>query len=215
VNFREIIEVGRYRVKSLLLPNCVNTIESGINNAIYFSSGGTSYKATITPGIYTSSTIAAAVQTACNAQLAGFTVTYSGTTNKLSFSNAATFYFNFSQSTGDDCATMLGFVAATDTAASTSITAPNVINLVRVPAFYIDIREADHRVMSSYGTCTGTLYYPLQGSNGSYAVYLENDFPRELTITQNSNQLNVKLLDSQMQDLLNNGADFELLLQKI
>ena len=216
LDFNEPINPGRYKVISLLFPNFINTIQTGVNDTIYFRSGSTNYTATIPQGYYTSSTIVSVIQTAMNAALAGFTVTLGTSTLCLTFANSTSFYFNWSVTTGNDCARLLGFVHKTDSgSAATSVVAPNFIDLVRVPSFYIDIAEAEHHLSTNKHN-GGVLYYPVIAGISNYMVYNElNSHAQEVLFTRVVKSMNITVFDTKFATIPLNGAEWELLLKPV
>lgn len=72
------------------------TVRTGVNQNLPFRNAiGTDFLAAIPAGFYTGTDLAAAIQTAMNALLAGFTVTYSTLTYTFTITNAVTWRFMF------------------------------------------------------------------------------------------------------------------------
>lgn len=99
-------------------------IINATNNNIRFNNGTTTYNAAIPAGNYDAVTFAGTIQTAMNAAMAGFTVTYSVPTYKLTFANATPFQVTL---TGTTCAAIIGVTA--DSTLSTAFTGQSSINL--------------------------------------------------------------------------------------
>lgn len=114
------VTVRRALLSAATIPNAMYTISTGVNDVIPTTSGN----ATISPGVYTPTNLAAAAQTALLA-LGGsaFTCTYSTTTLKFTIARGAT-VFGINWLTGSNATNArreLGF-SATDLAAATTYT---------------------------------------------------------------------------------------------
>jgi hypothetical protein len=80
-------KVAGIKVISAQIPFVYDVINTS-NNTFLFTEGGVPNTITITPGTYTSATLATELQTRLAAVSAGFTVTYSTTTLKFTFNHA-------------------------------------------------------------------------------------------------------------------------------
>ena len=77
---------GRYKLVNATIPFASNNCITGVNDTICFYENSTQKTATISPGQYTATTLATAVQSALNTASASYNtyaVTYSSTTTKL------------------------------------------------------------------------------------------------------------------------------------
>lgn len=216
VNLPQAVE-GIYIISNILFPNTIYCFESGVNDKIYFYENSTSKTATIAPGVYTSSSVLSAIKTAMDTASSGhnsYTVSYSSTTRKLSFSASNAFYFEFSASTGDNCARQLGFADDTDTASGTSITAPNVIDLVGAHSLLMRIDQAYEALESTGDSNHATVWIPISASFGTYqqAVSLQHNI-QKITLGR-TKHLKIKIFNSKNQAISLNGGNFELLLTK-
>lgn len=108
--------VRRALVSAATIPNTMYTISTGVNDIIPTTAGN----ATIPPGVYTPTALAAAAQTALLVVGASFTCTYSATTLRFTIGRGATvFGINWATGTATNARRELGY-AATDLAAATS-----------------------------------------------------------------------------------------------
>jgi hypothetical protein len=114
------------RLAALSLPNVFQrvVIVAEVNDAIDFQVGVTQYNATIAPGSYTGTTLAAAVAAAMNATAAppSFTAAYNSTTNRITISySGGNFSLLFASGTeaAETAANALGFLAVDLSGAAT------------------------------------------------------------------------------------------------
>jgi hypothetical protein len=121
---KKIDRVLSVEIVSVEIPYSFYTINSSNNIFKFTDNTPTIYTVTITPGNYDAITFASTLQTAMNLLMAGFTVSYSITTYKLSFSNASQFNILYSTST---IAEPIGLTA--DSTLTTSFTCQGTINL--------------------------------------------------------------------------------------
>lgn len=123
---RRIQNIHSVSVRSIEIPfswYCINTS----NNRISWSSSGTDYSATLSPGNYTADELAIELQNKMNAQLAGFIVTYEDKTLKYTFShNSTSFVINYAEST---CNLLIGLIIVAPDSAGLSWTSQNVIQI--------------------------------------------------------------------------------------
>lgn len=146
------------QLKEISIPNTFYTITTGYNDVIDFNLGGV-LSATISPGAYTSTSLATELETVMNAASAGgFTVTYSIYTFKYTIANVGAFTLLFS--TGTNTTThsrslwkILGFtdtngLNAVDTTSGTSATATSIVNVNTPQSFNI-------RISGNGGTYSG------------------------------------------------------------
>lgn len=210
---------GKWIVSCVTIPNSIYTFDAS-NNKLYFYWDSAARTATITPGVYTSSTIAAELQTQMQTVDAGFTVTRSSATKKLTFTHSTdNFYFNWSTSSGDSPEVMLGFTKATNTANGTSVTAPNVMNLARVLSINVEIREASTRIMTSdvNDDARFSIYIPNTASAGDFftADYRQHSDMDIIKFDNPTKMLNIKMFDSEGNDVNLNGVDWEMYLTQM
>lgn len=119
------LRIAKWQVKSVEIPFSYYVINSSNNTITWEDSVPNTHSATITPGNYTGSQLASEIQTKMNAQMSGFTVTFSSNTYKLSWSNASTFKLLASgNTTADEIIGLSG-----DGTLATSDASDNAINL--------------------------------------------------------------------------------------
>lgn len=207
------IEPGLYRLQNAIIPNTIYNITAGYNDKFYFREGASTYRtATMPEGFYTSSNIAAAVQTQMNAVSSGYTVTLSTLTNRLTIANASSFTINSTSdgSLPNSCAPLLGF-GTSASSSGTSITAGACINLAFPLSLLVEINQiATVRTMKNVPVY-GTFLIPLKENSNDIVVFSNNaDYESFLRIDSNTVNFDVKLryLDGTLLSL--NGADFEL-----
>lgn len=206
--------VGQYRVHNIQIPRTNYNVNS-TNNLIYFiDADAVNYTATITPGSYTSSTLASAIVSAMEAQSAQtYTVTFSSTTGKYTFvPGSGNISFLFASNTTNSARYILGFNAE-DTTPASSVTSTNSIDLSYTPSVSIFINEC---LDSNYGLFKEqgseySIYVPFVQSYGSYTDLQTNDIAQKI-ILRNTKSLNIKLLDHDNNQIDLNGVDFEFLL---
>lgn len=218
IAFTEAIS-GSYKIDSILIPNTINTFDTNRNNKIYFydSATASNLTATITPGIYTSSNIASAVQTAMNAAGSSttYTVSLSSVSNKLTMTPASgTFYFKFlTNDNNDSCFRELGF-NKTDGTAAGSQTSDNMINLNSTLSLLIDIAEAkdcDIRLSGS-SPIDCVIYCPITSATGSYTNITGNQINQVLNFN-GAKSLRVVFRDNNGR-IVNLNSDWEILMSK-
>jgi hypothetical protein len=101
------------------------------------NNGGFTAPLTITPGNYDGDQLASAVQTALNAAggVNTYTVNYSSATLKFTISATGNFQLQFTSP--DNIATRLGFVSGTTTSSATSVTSPNIAQILSDTEIFI------------------------------------------------------------------------------
>ena len=140
-------------------------------------------------------------------------------TLKLTITGTSSFYFNWSATTGNDCATQLGFYSKTDSgAAATSITSPNKVNLTQTLGLYVNVQQAENTVITSNtsGSAYGNLYFPLTEPVNSLMVYNEaNSHRQKLCFKKDTYTLNITVYTTEGRQVSLNNANFQLLLKRI
>lgn len=126
------------KILNACIPNTWYNITAGGGDLIFSDSVPTQYTATITPGYYTGATLASALQTAMNAVGSpdSFTVAYSTTTYKMTFSTSgASMILDFTAT--PNLAKQLGFVSGVVYGPATPIVSVNTVNLVIFTEIFI------------------------------------------------------------------------------
>lgn len=216
--------IKKVRLLSAAIPVTQFTVTQA-NNRIYFSNGSSDFFAPVAPGVYNTSNLPAAIQTAfTQATLANspgpitsFTVTASiDTTNMIvTISPATSLSLKFGTYKSFSMASYLGYASA-DTAASLSLVATQAYNLSVPPSLYINVFELPTLVRTAgqtivpagqtpqtvYGTFPVTL---TTDSGGISFHFAETNYTAEaLTSISYLPQLNINLVDPRT------GLDFEV-----
>lgn len=135
--------VMNMRVINATIPLNFGNVTSSVNTLVMVKGGVTSTY-TVPVGNYNALTFTSALTSLLTAD--GYTVTYSTTTNKLTFSNATSFYVK-STST---CMALLGFASGSDTSAGTSLTSSYGCDLSGDNVLYISFPSLATENLSSY-----------------------------------------------------------------
>lgn len=207
---------GSYRVKHVHIPNSCYSVQTGINDKIYFYENSTDKVATLTQGFYTSSTISAAVKTAMDTASGGhntYTVTASSTTDKLTISASNAFYFTFETNTSASARKVLGFDAE-NTASGTSITSTNVVDLSLTHMFYIAIKECDNNLRASNAPLKSSIYVPLTVATNSFESLNYTDLYQVISFSPTS-ELSIAIYNDSNQKISINGIDWSIVLEQM
>jgi hypothetical protein len=193
--------VGTYTLKSLVLNNSFFNINSS-NNIIYFSENGSNKTCTLTAGFYNATNIASALQTAlttASGGYAGYTVTYTATSGKLTVSSTQNFSFTFATNTTNSLGPLLGF--NTDTTAGTTQVADSIMNLNPILSFNIDI-DSHLNVMDMGGYSGSTFVIPNSVNSTDFVIYEPNmGFEQSIVFSQSVSQIRVRVLDDSNQTI--------------
>lgn len=202
---------GQYlpAVKSVALefisiPLSVYTITTS-NNVLYFSDNGTNKSCTISVGNYDASTLASTIASAMTtgSGFQTYTVSYSSSTYKFTFSAGAVFTLRWSQNSS--MAKLLGFTA-TDTSSSTSITSTQSANFTFPLAMFLSIKEFDQMtyIAQTAGTATGTCF-AIQAANGP--AYVNGYQPQKDVVVTFSVPVRTRTLTVSLRDIDGNLID--------
>lgn len=148
---------GTYTVEHFLMgvDNYIYNVHSG-NQTIYFedSATGAPMSPNITPGIYSATNLATALKTAMDGvSSTTYTINYSATTNKFTFTPATgTVTFQFASNTANSAHQLCGF-HLTDTSAAATVTSTYQVELWPNKSLFMRIfpNEAPTVVTSNYG----------------------------------------------------------------
>lgn len=213
---------GTYEVKFMSLVNSLyNVIESENDRVYIYEGGATQVTATLTPGYYTTSTLATEVATRLSSASAGedYTCTYSSTTGKFTIAavGVTTFIFNFGTNTTRRANVLLGFNAADQSVAATSQVSDNVADLATHKMIAVKIEEDANRHVTLPGGTEVSFILPISDSSfGSLFNYKSNSqIGQYVKFNSQFNVLNISLYadDGDLIDL--NGIDYILGLKKI
>jgi len=204
---------GKYELVSATVPNTIYTFAAGDDsNKIYFNEAGTPFTASITPGFYSTSTIAAAIKTAMeDVGSYTYTVTIDSVTQRVTISAGADlFILEFASREG--ASERLGF-AREDTAAATSHTGDYVLNFALPHSLVVDIDRKES--FQSSGQDSGSFYIPFDVNSSDVMIYSrDSKFSQNIEFrNQTSFPIQLKNTNNQIVDL--NGANWEMLLKKV
>ena len=217
INLTQPLEDGTYTLQEFYLPITFYPIDTN-NNSLSVDIAGTTYTGTIVPGIYTVSTLPAAVKAsldaACIVPGITFTVTYSATTMKLTITASAGNFSILGSITTNSGWEMLGF-SAQDTAQAVSHTGDMIVNLLKTLHVTVHIDQASGRFIDSKGSST-TFIIPVTNMTGEVLLYRpELGNVTNIAKFNRTNTLNIRLSDD-MGNILNlNGAEYYMILGKV
>ena len=193
---------GKYMVSNLVIMNNFYTIDSS-NNKLYFYENNTSKIATLTTGYYSDTTMPTMIKTVMNAASSlynSYVITLDVNTKKFTFSASNLFKFEFSKSTGNDCAEIIGAYRFKDTDLNTGIICPFARDFSSVKAVLIQISQSTG---SEYITLSdrfnkhilGNIYIPMNVNFGEIK-YVNSlmDNPTYINFSS-TNRINIKVLD--------------------
>lgn len=218
LELKEPIESGVYQLVYGSIPNTFYNVPStnNMNKFVIFETD-TEYTITITPGNYTASSLATELETQLDASAATntFTVTYSSATGKLTFTtNTSDVEFRFGTYQYDS-AEILGFNFETFTATTGGNEAPNVVNLAHQHAFICEVNHINN-FYSSSNSNNMSFYIPFDvGASDVLTFKQDHQFKQTIRFFQNENHIKIILRDSESRLVDLNGANFELVIQKI
>ena len=174
---------GSYQLQHILIPNSFYSIVAGENDVIYFYDGS-NRTATLTAGVYTTTTLIAEIDTQMDSAGANaHTTTYSATTQRITIGSASaeTLLLSNALFTADR---VIGFQSTTDTASATSHVGDSVPQLNRDVALLIRISgsrgETYLNPSVSAGGVFGDFLVPLDVGAGYYMSRNLNDFQQSI-----------------------------------
>lgn len=190
---------GTYFFSSASIPRTWYTCDS-TNNRIYFNENATDKTASITPGNYTTTSLATAVETALNnasSGFANFSVAFSSATHKYTITSDQTFSLKFASNTLYSAHELLGF-SATDTSPGTTATSQNIANLSSDVCCHLVIQQAKSTYHSAReGVIQATAIIPLTGSWGDVVRFTPEVDERSLIIFESpTSYLDICIKDS-------------------
>lgn len=209
-----IHSIKRIKMLACNIPNTTYNIRS-TNNLLQFQHGATVYNAIIPVGSYTQYTFPQAIADAMNATDSnGYTCTYSFTTFKLTISGTASFSLLMANST---IWYEMGFTQS-NSSTSTSITAPNILQLGLPLSVYVEVPELSMGMTSSRVNDKCTWVIPISVNSGTIQYFADNsNYEQVYTYREGRtiNELNVRVRWRNGEPLDLNGADwqFHLLLE--
>lgn len=190
-------------------------IFNSTNNVITFNEGGSDLTATITPGNYTETQLAAEIKTQMEAAGAlTYTVTYSDITLKLTIAATGAFSLNWANSTSL-AYKLLGWNNANTSSSATQV-APNALNIAGTNSIYISIRNwVQRNITSSLGSFSFKV--PVNTSSGDIIFYTNNSGLHQPIYSQNvgfsERDLQVTIYDDNFNIIDTNGVDYTMSLR--
>lgn len=205
---------GEYVFKGISLHTPIFNVYAGVNDAVYTSRGNF----TLTPGAYSTSNIASTLQTAFRTVDAAFSVSYSTLTGLITVTLNQVFTLNWSQSTGSDAASFLGFTSGVDTASAMTATGTNAVDFYPIKNVFISFAEASFDLVSSHaqGCPRGSLIVPNAAAYGTYVPW--SDVPKDQVVKfDRTKVLTITCFTDGLQSISNlfNGQHWTMLLEKI
>lgn len=208
-----VIFQGRYNLKSIFIPITFYNVNV-YNNLVNFTDSKGAHTATITPGIYTTSTYIAALGIAMTSAGSGsmYTVSINSNSSITIASSSSTFALTFGTNQTNSGATMMGYQLF-DTVMSSSQQGTGMLNLSQIRSFNISINNIN-RVSSLNGNGY-TLIVPVTGTTPNIMTYEPaTNFEQFFYIDQPTQTLNISVYDD-YHNLLQCSSDFYMILQPV
>lgn len=205
-----ITNAKKFTLASASIPNTTYNVSSS-NNTLYWTDSTTAtFTTTISPGSYSATTLASAIQTAMNSVSSGYMASYSSTTYLLTVANSGlTFYFSFGTNTTNSLAYVMGF--ATNGTLAASQTGQNVVNLAGAQFYYLVIDQIPCQCRGANAVDYGSFVVINEvAPDGSINYFNENQNYNTYEIGGgiNLNVLHVQLKTWNNQLINLNGADW-------
>lgn len=209
---------GTYVVSHFQIPNTIYNVRSTNNVVAWTDSAGT-WTASLPSGSYTGSTLATALKTLMDATSGlVYTVTYSSTTGKLTFSEsiAGNINFDFATTTASTAHDVLG-VGAVNTTPAATYTSTNVINLASPASVSLYCREAgDSPGFRSTSGHPSQIILPLLAEFGVYAFRSSDVLAQFMVFRNTTRTMYFELRDNNTGVPISfEGANWELYLTKV
>jgi hypothetical protein len=206
------LDGGYYKMLYFSAVNSIYNINDE-NHTLYWNENAVNQTADIPNGIYTSSTLPAAIKTAMDAvaPINTYTVAIDSTTQRMTFSAAANFDMQFSENT--KLASICGF-AGEDTGNNTSHTGDYNVDLSVPRIFYIKINN-DIQFQSS-GSVNPSLLIPID-SNSNAIIYNndKNSFDQVFKISNDAQEIHIQFVDQYNKAIDLNGGSWELIIESL
>ena len=195
INTNEIFD-GTYKLHSFTFTNNLYNITS--NNNILPYQEGASYTAIELTQQYANGTdLATDIQTKINAVSAGTpSVVYNSNTGKFTITNTVSFYFKFGDITSNTCYNLLGF-SQTNTSSNTSITSPNVADLVAFKHIYINIEQDTCKCVKTENFTNNTFLITRKCDFGDVSTYTskQNDIYEQICYFRAEKRFKINFYD--------------------
>ncbi len=204
---------GIFTVKDFIMPNFMYNVNNN-NNKVYFDESAVAKVATLTNGSYIFSELVTNIKTAMD--LAGgqvYTVVYTSTTNKFTFSAAGNFGFTFFTVTANSAHKLLGISNLSNSAESTSKDSDNVADINPDKLIFLYFPDASNSINLSNGVTT-SLHI---STDGDFGDILRKSYGTDDISLSFNDKINIsyRLHDEAGNDLVNtNGSEWTLILVK-
>ncbi len=207
---------GYYALTSVQIPVSYYNVNSN-NNSIIFNEGGADLTATITPGVYDTSSLPAAIKTAMDAKSgSSYTVTYSSITSKLTIAITAGTYTIKGDSKLNTSTYIMGF--STSQTAAASLVGNNIVNLRYTATIYIEVNKYALVSPTKYGSVvpTATFAIPITVDSLDTQVYdAKTSIPQYIYVSPMTKNLTVNLYSDSSNALDLNGANWVFSLKPV
>jgi hypothetical protein len=212
---------GEYCVEYIQMYNNFYTVQTGLNDKLYWNDNSANHTTTIPPGIYSTSgsnSIATQIGTSMTADTsAGATITaaFNPINGKLTITSNQNFLLKFGTSTVNSIAKTLGYAAADTTAATTAI-ASNLPNLGGPLFVNIRIAESDTTTWMNGLGQYGNILLSMDVSQGALKSYNRGtEAPQYIGFSRPVASLNIILTDTSGNNISLNGSEWEAAIRKI
>lgn len=217
VKFDTPLPQGTYKLSYTFLPHGRYNIND-TNNKIYFNDGS-SIVGTIANGMYTNTTLPAAVKSAMDTASAAsgsqtYTITISSTTHLMTIASTGNYALEFGSNTTNSASSTLGF-ADSDTSSTTTHTGTKLVNLNKDNFYSIVVNYNSGVEQSGLTTSNYTFVLPVNADPLSTITYnAESSFQQYLELPIQTRDFRVVLRDEAGNVVDNNGVNWFLLLEK-
>lgn len=209
------LTIKRVALSKCMIPNTIYNINSG-NNIIGFNDGSNK-TATITPGMYTTSSIKGAIESALNTASGTltFTYTYNNVTGMVTLSATGSFALRFGSVSANSAASWLGF-GPVDTVSAASHTGDNISDMgYSTPYILVNVFNTAS-VIGSAGS-KATWVVPINAASDQYISYEatspEGDQPICMNPLQPTTIISVSLTDAAGNFIDLNGGEWWMLVE--
>jgi len=205
---------GVYELSEVAIYNTIYTVISGRNNTVYTNAGN----ATLTSGYYTTTTLAAEIQSKLRTATGDATVTcvFNSTTFKFDFTSTAAIIFQWSNGASDTASELLGFTNTNVLLNGSSSINPVNLTSTRGILIAIDKATSASSIMtgSVSSSLSGSFYIPINASFGSMINLTDHNNKQRVTI-ERATTLTIKLFDERGRTLQINDLNWSMLLEKV
>jgi len=214
---------GTYELVSFSMSNNLYNVVSGENDKLYLNHSTEGNKTiTLTPGKYEGSTLATMLKTVMDAGMSGgitFTVSYSSTTGKITFTpSAGTFKFTFSTNTSASCRKIIGKNEVDDTTASAQ-TSDNPIELRLHDNIAIKVAQDSNQHITLLNGLEASIMIPIDNNvsfNSGVIQYQRNKgFNQYLTFGSTITYIDITVYSQDGDALPLNSTEWSMCIKKL